>query len=573
MSRQTANIEYNFGVIQDEKSDKLTEVLSINRTAQIRNEIGIIADRSYREKVISAEAYTGYKKLEHGQEEKKFGLGMLESTREFAKHHEEKAIRVHNKIHMAIVSKFASVTDEAFLMEKLVIGNIKFLEGAAEVEFLIDEKLGRMKKDREAYDNIMNHKLVKNIGYLKLNVTDKIKIPDEKAFLAMTVPERREMIKQVQAALPKAEKYAENVSEGDVNKLKARYDSKLKSALEQKIIGLSTYRKFLNGFSVVDAEEKEYWIEEFEAQMERYRELWKNIRGALRGPALAGMEAMRDKMGYTELFTEFGKVQKAECLNLSKNYAALLKNYQSQGIIGRHTVSKFNIWMTHQNLTSGYSAIDRLDNEMNRYRELWKEIEALKEEDQTELRSKIDILGYTELRREYERMNNEVSGSYEFTDVILRKVEGASVRKAFQETDDMLGKGRGSKKTAFIGLLSKMFAGRSSDKFDANDFQSKVRQKSAQEKVTGVVEDSTFIQLESIDGENIHRNTKVMINDLKSMQYLATENAKHAYRPETAGGTDDLSLSVGSDDGKIIEMNLKEIRLLESYLKAQSGEK
>ena len=133
-------------------------------------------------------------------------------------------------------------------------------------------------------------------------------------------------------------------------------------------------------------------------------------------------------------------------------------------------------------------------------------------------------------------------------------------------------KGEG-KKTAFIGLLGKMFSGRSGDQFDANRFQSKIRKKAARKEVTDVVNDSTFVQLETVEDGKHHRDTQVMINDEKSMQRLSTEDAKQAYRSELSGGADDLSLSVRSDDGHTIEMNLKETRQFERYLKAKREEK
>ena len=51
------------------ESNALTRVLDRNRMTQVRREIGMIADRSYHENLISDEAYEGYKELAEGREE------------------------------------------------------------------------------------------------------------------------------------------------------------------------------------------------------------------------------------------------------------------------------------------------------------------------------------------------------------------------------------------------------------------------------------------------------------------------------------------------------------------------
>jgi len=160
--------------METNQADSLNRILDQNRMSQVRQEIGIIADRSYRNNLIDDEAYHEYRKLAEGREEHEVSAEMLVSTRKFAKEHEEKAIKIHQSLQQAIRQKIASQRDEEFLMENLVVENIHFAKQSGEVEKLINDKIKRMQKDRERYDSLAQHPLIKDMGYLK--VDDHLKL-------------------------------------------------------------------------------------------------------------------------------------------------------------------------------------------------------------------------------------------------------------------------------------------------------------------------------------------------------------------------------------------------------------
>jgi hypothetical protein len=76
-------------------------------------------------------------------------------------------------------------------------------------------------------------------------------------------------------------------------------------------MGEITIKKYLDGFKKIDNQEKAHWIKELKNgnQLRRYRELWGSIRSNLKGTNLEHMESLRDKMGWSQLFAEFGRVR------------------------------------------------------------------------------------------------------------------------------------------------------------------------------------------------------------------------------------------------------------------------
>ena len=577
-------------------------MLSKNRMSQVRREIGIIADRSYSDHLINDEAYKGYRELAEGREAHQMSADMLESTRSFAKEHESKAVRVHEKIQAAMRAGYASQADEEFLMEKLVTDNIQFANKADQVEGLIEEKLDRMKKDKETYNQLASHTLIKNIGYLKVDATTKINFPDEKDFLNLTVPERREVINKIQAALPKAEQYASQTEEIEDGKLKEGYRKKLDDAQKKGIIGKLTHQKFMDGFQKVDHEEKQYWTAEFDAQMERYQELWNQIRSELQGPALKEIEGKIDQLGYSEIFTEFGRLKNTESKRLSDDYAFDLESYRQQGVIGRHTVAQFMVWMNQQELSDKYQAASKLPAEMNRYEKLWEDISKLNKKEQAQLHSKIDIWGYTELSQAYGQLSgqtNGVSGQMEDGTQILSLINSKEVKDAIVETDEMLTKQGTGKRKSFGNILEKMFNRASRDSFDATSFETEVREKvsannphikedpkgrGANDEVdfsqieedaeileengkAKVIQDTGFLQIESKDSKGgLQRDIQVTINEEDGMKRFLSENSKNHFETENDGGSDDLSLAIQTDSGRTVELDLQEIRVLKKYL-------
>jgi hypothetical protein len=604
----SSNLSQNSGpgeTLETSESRILSQVLGKNRMMQVRREIGLIADRSYRENLISDEAYEGYRELAEGREDQEVGAEMLESTRAFAKEHESKAIRIHQRIQAAIKAGIASETDEEFLMEKLVVDNIQFANKADEIEGVIGEKLARMKKDRKKYDKFAEHDLIRDIGYLTVDANTKIGFPNAEEYLAMTVPERRELLQKLEEALPKAEAYARRHENKENTELIAGYQEKLNGALEEGIIGKHTYDKFLNGFRKIDNEEKVYWAEEFDAQMERYRELWGNIRSTLQGEALDSIEGKRDTCGYTKLFAEFGRLKSSESERLGDSYAGELEKYRQEGIIGHHTVSQFVLWMNQQDLSKNYEAERQLPEQMVRYQKLWEDVDKLSAKQQEFMRSKIDIWGYTELSQQYQQFNSgggldKAAGDDADLDS-LSQLRSKEVKDAIIETDEMLtAQGKG-KKRAFMGVLDKMFNRVSRDKFDATSFEAELRAKVANdngtkqitkgreandevnfhqiEKDTATLEEAGdakitenlgFIQVESKEGE---RTAQVTINEEEGMKRFFTEDGKHKYRSEEEGGSDDLSLAIHTDSGRTVELDLQEIQALQKHLKKNEEER
>lgn len=595
---------------ESRESSSLNSVLDKNRMTQVRQEIGIIASRSFRENLISEEAYEEYRQLVEGQEEHDVSAEMLESTRKFAKEHEEKAVRIHQKIETAIKAGIASETDEEFLMEKLIVENIEFVGKANEVEALVDEKLARMKLDREKYDHFANHELIKEEGCLVVGSNTKIDFPDEKEFLALTVPERRELLKKLEEALPKAEKYAEENDDENDEKLIGEYEEKLDEALEQGIIGKHTYNEFLNGFKKLDRKEKKRWNRdsEFNAQMKRYEVLWSQIRDTLQGEALDGIEGKIDSFGYTELFREFGKLKSSESGRLNAEYAGALEEYRQEGIIGRHTVAEFAGWMRAQDLSAQYSAEDELPGQMERYEELWENIGELSEKQQDFLGSKIDVWGYTELRAQYSSFKNGSAELPSESDGLSRKsisqLQSSEVKEAIVETDEMLTDEGPSKKKKFMGVLDKMFSRVSGGSFNATSFEAEVHKKAAAAKPdlkrdtkgraaddevnfyeigkdaevleenekAEVIDEVGFVQVASNDNDGVSRQVQVTINEEDGLHHFFSEEGKQSFRASQSGGRDDLSLAIYTDSGRTVEMELKEVRALQNYLKESEQE-
>lgn len=488
-----------------QNSDALDSVLDRNRATQTRGEIGItirdirsIAYRSFREGVISDQAYEEYRQLTDSGGAYDMTAEMLESTRKFALEHETRAIRVSRKIQAAMQAGIASEVDEEFLMEKLVVDNIQFLSQADQIEQLIDKKIEHMKADRKAYDGFANHPLVKNVGYLKTGPTTKVEVPDAKAFLALTVPERRELLEKLEKVLPEAEEYAKETANFEEGELSLAYKAKLDAAFEAKIIGQHTYENFLDGFQKIDRDEKIEWISGFGAQMERYETLWGQIRNTLQGDALDYIEAKRDEpeVGYTKLLTEFGKLKQAESSRLNASYKKALEGYlrtpeNPDGVIGKHTLAEFSLWMFSQDLSTKYEAIkeETLSKQMVRYQKLWSDADTITGKERAFLSSKMNVWGYTELSQQLEAFKRgeglPVAGSSKNKEDPLSQVRSKAARDAIVEIDDSLTEAGSTRKSAFIRILDRAFMGVRRDDFDSHSFQGglDIRRKLAMQEV------------------------------------------------------------------------------------------
>jgi hypothetical protein len=601
-------------------SENLDNVVNMNRMYQLRQEIKLVADNSYRKQIISDKSYLEYNKLATGKDEQGMTIDMLKNVRNFAEAHENKAKRIYDHIENAKKQKHISEVDEKYLMAKYVLQKeLDFSQNFQTIENHVLKKLDNRKKDKEIYDKIANHKLVQNVGYLKIDENTKIQVPNEKEFLEMTVPERHELLKKLQEALPKAEKYAEKVGEEESQELEKEYKSRLdKAYTEDKIIGQCTYNKFWNGFQKIDNKEKKYWIKEFNDQIDRYGKLWKDIRGNLKEDELKQMESSRDKMGYTELFVKYGETKKS----LDDKYKKNLEHFKEKGIIGEHVKNEFMSWIKDQDPKKKYDAIDNLHDreggQMENYQKLWNNIEKNLSKDQRAfMESKRDGWGYTEMKNQYDQfIRGENMLSEEGKNDPLSVINSTAIKTAIIRTNiDLKKRGKGKRKT-FLNRLQRMFSREQRDQFDAKGFQARLRkdrvekqektleqtsnkgittdnminlqqklkekrveksgrrhgdsvEKSGIEKAD-VVKEEGFTQIKtSEDDGHIHRKAQLEINRVKGMERFFIEDQKQQFRGKEEGGRDDLSLAVHTDDGRTVELDLTEIRAMEKYLEEE----
>ena len=619
-----------------EKSDELSVAVNTNNNiAGARTKMQALVNDSNWRRFVSPNTISGYEKYLKEQtlnptDDTKGMEGVYDFMKQEWQQAEVRLTAIERKIDDAMRSKIASKKDRDFLMKNLILtGNFDFNgENVNRLERAVDEKIDRMQKDKNAYDKIANHPLVRNVGYLKIDKDKKIDIPDEKRFLDMTVPERRKLLKQLQEALPKAEKYAEEAEKEETGELNKKYKDLLKGVYKKKIIGLKTYNKFWDGFQKIDKTEKEHWIKEFPKQMERYEKLWEDIRKNLKDDDLEHMESTRNKMGYSELFAEYKKIDK----RLDDKYQTALKGFKEKGYIGDHTINEFMTWIKNQNVEKKYDAIEKLHDgsggEMERYKNLWDDIEKnLPKKSRSYLESKRDAWGYKEMKEEYDRfISGEKAPTEEAgvgnTSDPLAMVTNLSVKRGIQDVAENLEKRGEGQTRSFLLRIKKMFAHEHRDQFDATDFQSrlnedrKTKKEETEEKAESIIKSSTdnvislqdkmresrtksrrhgksidrtdlkeemreleeFDQTKIVDEKGFRqvetsekddhskRITQLQMNREKAMDHFFAEDHKRQYRSKEEGGHDDLSLAISADDGRTVELNLTEIRAMEKYL-------
>jgi len=450
----------------------------------LRKRIGSIGSSLYAKGLISRESADFYSKIENKAEDPvvKVDVKMLKDVLAHAEKLAHNGGKIYESLTDAVKKGYASEKDRGFLINEITHHH-DFINKFPVAEKLIADKIDRMKKDREEYDKIANHKLVRNVGYLKVDAAIKIMVPGEKAYLGMTVPDRRELLKKLNEALPKAEKYAEKTGQVESKELTEKYKGLLDKAYGKKIIGKKTYEKFLDGFKKIDKSEKETWVKEFPEQMVRYEKLWQEIRSSLKGKALDHMESLRDEKGYTELFTEFGKTRDAEKNRMDKEYDAKLEKFIQQGVIGKNTAGEFKKWMKSQDLESKYDAFDKLHDgsggQMERYKKLHDDIgKNLSGKQQEYIRSKLDGWGYAETKAQYDRfMKGEKLPSDEGASKesnALAAIRSTAVKAAIVETEIALKEKGADKKKTFLSSIKRIFRNERRDEFDAKGFQTRL---------------------------------------------------------------------------------------------------
>ncbi len=308
--------------------------------------------------------------------------------------------KVTSELDKAITEKVMSKKDRDFLMAHPdIVKNADFIGKIAEFgafEKLIHDKIGRMQKDKDKWAKFRNSKIVTDSGMLVVNGTTQIEIPDEKKFLDMSVPERRKLLEKIEKAFPAAEKYAEEVGSVESATNVKAYEKALQGALQQKLIGKKTYKSFIDSFKKIDPKEQKRWLKEFNDQMGRYRELWGNIRSTLKGAALQKMEGMRDTHGWNDLFAAFGQVKEQESKRLTLGYAQGLERAKAEGLIGKHTYESYIRDFENQELKTKYEWTDKLNSEMNAYRNLRTREQALSADQQAVIAKHFDAWGRSE---------------------------------------------------------------------------------------------------------------------------------------------------------------------------------
>ncbi len=367
-------------------------------------------------------------------------------------HRMKKQITDH--VEQAIREKVITETDRAFYKDKMrenVVNGKQVVtkEVLEKAEKEVLESLDKRRDERKEYDQIANHKIVKESGALKTAENKSIEVPDEKGFLKLSVPERRVLLEKLKEALPKAEKYAETEGDVEAEKMTIDYKKALENAEKEGLIGKKTIEKYMETFKKVDNGEKEYWLKEMKNgnQLKRYEELWKNIRKAFQGTSLKRMESMKGKMGYSELLQEFGRMQEVESNIVTSEYSQKLKVMHEQGVISLHTMNAFMIDIKSQTLEGKKEYLKDFDAQMQRYKILRTKVNQIKDKGARQSLNEMYLSGehgYKEIEAKYNRITGQSSfegndsQSEKEAEVIFDNMKSDTVRKEFQYANKAL---------------------------------------------------------------------------------------------------------------------------------------
>jgi len=463
----------------DEKVDKN------NRAVEMRSKINALLGRFGENKLATSKTIDAYRKAAEEDPTTEGLQGFYQWVGEQWMKANFALNNLRIKIDSGIQEKFISEKDREFLMDNLILTDEHDFVGKIEkISEVLNGKINRMKDDRKEYDKLADHPLVKNTGFLKPDKNTKIIIPDEKGFLAMTVPERRKLLEDAKKALPDAETYAKSQDGIESTKLGKEYGEILDNARKEGWIGKATYEKFMDGFKKIDIDEKKVWIQEMKNgnQLKRYKDLWTNIRKTLKGPALDKMESLRDQTGYTQLFTEFGKLKEQESVKLTKDYDEKLEQAYSQKIISKHTKSTFAKDIGNQDLDGKRKYMESFENQMQRYRLLRSQIDQMKDKNVKDHLNKMyesEKFGFTEIRAEYIRINNQ-GGKLKSADESsksnpLTEVADVSIRRGIIRANELLKEKGPDKQRSFLNRIKTMISGEQSNEFNSKGFQANLR--------------------------------------------------------------------------------------------------
>lgn len=467
----------------ESKSDALTEKIETNNDlAGERIKISALLGKFKDEKLATGKTVEAYK----AACEEESTLAGLQGFYKWIDQQWDKANKelkdMQSQINSGIKEGIMSEADREFLMDNLILTDEHDFVGKSEkIGELLDGKLKRMKEDRKEYDELMGHPLVKNTGFLKTDANTKIIIPNEKDFLKMQLPERRKLLEKAKKALPDALEYAKKQGGVESEKMTEEYADILNKAMKEGIIGKATIEKYMDGFKKIDLAEKKDWMQDMKNgnQLKRYKELWQNIRKTLNGSDLNRMEDLRDKMGYTELFTEFGKLKEQESLKITKEYDEKLDTSYQTKIISKHTKQEFSKDMQKQDLEKKRDYLNEFDNQMARYRQLRTQIDGLKDKrGQAILNGMYESgdNGFTEIDSAYKRMiSHPGAPDAQTKSDPLAEVTDISVKRGIMKAAELLKEKGRDKQNSFFIRLKRMVGGEQSENFNENSFQKNLR--------------------------------------------------------------------------------------------------
>ncbi len=468
--------------VEDRKEDNETLGGDNMSDDVLRREIGGIAEASWGQRLIKRESHDFYKGLVLGKESEKLSSKDLRDIYKHAKEQQDKAGTILKYLNDAIKSGVASENDRDFLLSK-IIHEPEFVSKFIQAETLIKDKIKRMEEDRSKYDVIVNSPLAKGKDFLQVDEYTKVKVPGEKEFLKMKVPERRKFLKKIEEDFKKAEKYAEKEGDIESQKMTKEYQGLLEKAKKEGIIGKETVKKYMEDFKKVNLNEKKYWMRELksENQLKRYEDLWKDIRKTFKGSSLKKIEGLREKMGYTELFREFGSMKEKEGQNIEVRYEKKIAELLKKKIISKHTYVAFLQDIKSQSFDGKQRYLESFPMQMRRYEILRAKIDQIKNKGAKKTLDKMyDSLdnGFSQIESTYNRLSGSAEGNVSSVaksdaDKELDTIENKEIKAAVKASMDKLDR---TQKLTFTQKISNFFEGKTTQKEDPMTYQKNLYQ-------------------------------------------------------------------------------------------------
>ena len=535
--------------------------------------------------------------------------------------------RITGHVKQAIQDRAIMEKDRIFYKEKMkenVVSGKQVVtkEILEQAEKDILESLENRRKERKEYDKIAKSPLVKN-DHLIVSDSKNIRVPNENQYLQMTVPERRKWLEKIREEIPKAKKYAGKKEEAKAKKLEKEYETLLKAAKKEGIIGEEVSRKFMEWFKGQNNEKKQYAIGQFFKQMKRYKKLNDEINSTLSGTALVRMKKMKKTLGYTNLKNEFQKV-------MADEYGKRLKNEP----LSRHSKREYSEDMRNQSYENQMMYLKKFDQEMKHHRILWSKINQLKDKNVKRVLLEMyesDDNGYSKIQAKYNRLTGQkISETSDGKKTepsirILSTITNETVKKEILHAGKVLNQ---AQKKTFTERITHFFLNKQSAEQDATTYQKNIQAaRREHENAYSQREDIETFEPEelALDKNSKDTNRSLGIHDIdekaterlkpktkktKTIQKTkapevrikkstdrayqqnalidkkgkkrrvvrvgGTKEAVRAFNNETLLNPDQDELSLMAKDGHhIVEMKMHEIRVMKKYLReglSQSSE-